>query len=59
MTETSTIRLSTRNIKRLISLAGELQMNSSEMRALDDAIDHLFDCKKRLELIKEGKINER
>ena len=39
---TNTIRISILNIKRLTSLAGELQMNSSEMKTLDDAIDHLF-----------------
>lgn len=41
--DTSTIRISTKNIERLISLAGMLQMETSKMKALDDAIDYLFD----------------
>ncbi|HMK93886.1 MAG TPA: hypothetical protein VK536_00650 [Candidatus Limnocylindrales bacterium] len=52
-------RITEDNLGRLIALAGELQMNSRVEKSLNDAIDYLFGCKERLELIeKKEKTNE-
>jgi hypothetical protein len=50
-------RIAEYNIKRLVSLAGQLQMESSEEKSLNDAIDYLFtylfECKEQEKLIKK------
>jgi hypothetical protein len=46
-------RIADYNIKRLTSLAGKLQMESGDDKTLDDAIDCLFDCMKKLELMEK------
>lgn len=46
-------RIADYNIKRLISLAGKLQMETSKEKSLNHAIDYLFDCKAELEQIKK------
>jgi len=56
-------RIAEYNIKRLISLAGKLQMESEEEKTLNDAIDYLFtylfECNEQEQLInKKAKENE-
>lgn len=46
-------RIADYNIKRLTSLAGKLQMESGDEKSLDDAIDCLFDCLEKLELMEK------
>jgi hypothetical protein len=47
-------RMAIDNIKRLKALAGKLQWEANgDDKSIDDAIDYLFDCEEKLELIEK------